>query len=196
MKEGRCPGCNPTANANEPAWIGEVLHFWFEELSEADWFAKNDDLDAQISDRFHALHERLRTQENLDGPTPRALLAMVIVLDQFSRNMYRGNARAFATDPIARRLSRSAIERGFDMRMTRHQRMFLYLPFEHSEETRDQQLAVQLIGHLGDEKWTRYALAHKRLIDRFGRFPHRNEVLHRHSSAEEIEYLKESADSF
>jgi uncharacterized protein (DUF924 family) len=190
------PGMQSSTDANEPAWIGDVLHFWFEEVAEADWFAKRDDLDAQIHDRFHALHERLRTRENLDGPTPRALLAMVIVLDQFSRNMFRGNARAFASDPIARRLSRSAIERGFDIRMTRQQRMFLYLPFEHSEDARDQQIAVQQIGHLGDEKWTRYALAHKRIIDRFGRFPHRNETLHRHSTAEEIQFLKESADAF
>lgn len=180
----------------EPVWVGEVIQFWFEELSDAQWFAKNDDIDAQIRARFLPLHERLVVQHGLDAATPRWTLAMVIVLDQFSRNLYRGNPRAYAVDPIARRLSRSAIERGLDTAMTKQERRFLYLPFEHSEDAGDQLLSLNLIGSLGNEEWTRYAMAHKVIIDRFGRFPHRNAILDRPSSAEELELLKEPMGSF
>jgi uncharacterized protein (DUF924 family) len=110
--------------------------------------------------------------------------------------MFRGHPRAFAADPIARRMSMSAIERGFDIAMNRQERMFLYLPFEHSEDAGEQQLSLSLIGHLGDKEWTRYAMEHKAIIDRFGRFPHRNAILARPSSAEEIEFLKDPRKSF
>jgi uncharacterized protein (DUF924 family) len=123
--------------------------------------------------------------------TPLPLLAAVIVLDQFSRNMFRGAPRAFAADPIARRLSRIAIGQGFDVAMKEQERLFLYLPFEHSENREDQALAVELIARLGNEEWTRDAEAHKAIIDRFGRFPHRNAILNRHSAANEAALLKE-----
>lgn len=181
----------------EPTWVGEVIRFWFEDLAESDWFSKNDILDAQIRDRFLALHERLVAQT--DGPgvnTARSLLARVIVLDQFSRNMFRGNPRAFAADPIALRLSRTAIERGLDTALTKHERRFLYLPFEHSEEVADQAISLDLIQALGDARWTLYARAHKVIIDRFGRFPHRNAILNRVSTPDEIAFLRESISSF
>jgi uncharacterized protein (DUF924 family) len=97
---------------------------------------------------------------------------------------------------IARRLARSAIDQGFDMAMTKVERYFLYLPFEHSEDRQDQALALNLIKQLGIEEWTRYALAHKAIIDRFGRFPHRNAALNRRSTADEIAHLKQSMRSF
>jgi len=180
----------------DPEWVDEVIGFWFEELSDAQWFARSDAVDAKIRDRFLPLHESLLAQDVLDAPTPRRALATVIVLDQFSRNMFRGNARAYATDLIARRLSRSAIELGLDIDMSGPQRMFLYLPFEHSEDAADQLLAVDLMQQLGDPEWTRYAIAHKTIIDRFGRFPHRNAALDRASSAEEIEFLRDLKTSF
>ena len=180
----------------EPAWVGDVIDFWFTELSESLWFAKDHAIDAQIRERFLPLHEQLVAQDGLVAATPRRTLAIVIVLDQFSRNMFRGHPRAFAADPIARRMARSAIEQGFDIAMTQQQRMFLYMPFEHSEDAADQQLSLSLIGHLGDKEWTRYAMEHKAIIDRFGRFPHRNIVLNRPSSAEEIEFLKDPKKSF
>ena len=180
----------------EPAWVGDVIHFWFEELAESRWFAKNDAIDTHIRDRFLPLHERLVVQDGSVAATPRRTLAIVIVLDQFSRNMFRGRPRAFAADSIARGMSRSAIEQGFDIAMTRQQRMFLYLPFEHSEDAVDQQLAVELIGDLGDKEWTRYAMEHKEIIERFGRFPHRNAALDRPSSAQELEFLQDPARSF
>jgi uncharacterized protein (DUF924 family) len=175
----------------EPTWVGEVIHFWFEELAEAYWFTSSDDIDAQIRDRFLTLHERLVAHDGLGVTEPRPILAVVIVLDQFSRNLFRGDARAFSADSIARRFSRTAIEQGFDVVMNKKERYFLYLPFEHSEDREDQALALKLIKHLGNEEWARYATAHKMIIDRFGRFPHRNAVLDRFSTADEIAFLKE-----
>ncbi|MEO8743003.1 MAG: DUF924 family protein [Lysobacteraceae bacterium] len=178
------------------SWPDDVIRFWFEELSEADWFAKNDALDARIRDRFHPLHEWIVANESCIELDARTMLAGAIVLDQLSRNMFRGDRGAYAADLIARRIVRRCIEQGFDRAMTLHERMFLYLPFEHSEDAGDQALSLSLTTSLGNANWTRYALAHKRIIDRFGRFPHRNAVLGRASTAEEIEFLKDPANSF
>ena len=186
----------------EPGWVGEVLRFWFEELAERNWFAKDHHLDERIRARFLALYEELAARDARDMrdarevATPRALLAGVIVLDQFSRNMFRDSARAYAADPISRRLARSAVDQGFDRSMTDQQRMFLYLPFEHSEDRADQALSVELFGRLGNNEWTRYAVAHKEIIDRFGRFPHRNAILGRESTPAELARLKEPMGKF
>jgi uncharacterized protein (DUF924 family) len=180
----------------EPDWVTEILHFWFDELGKARWFTKSERTDAQIRERFLALHERLAAENGLDRTLPRSLLAAVIVLDQFSRNLFRDTPRAYAADPSARRLARSAIAQGFDDAMTAPQRLFLYLPFEHSEERADQALAVNLIARLDNEEWTRDAVAHKAIIDRFGRFPHRNAVLNRHSSADEVKLLQHPEEWF
>jgi uncharacterized protein (DUF924 family) len=175
----------------EPTWVGEVIHFWFEELAEARWFTKSEHVDGQIRDRFLTLHERLVAHDGLGVTAPRPILAVVIVLDQFSRNLFRDDPRAFSADSIARRLSRTAIEQSFNVAMKREERHFLYLPFEHSEDREDQALALNLIKHLGNDNWTRHAMAHKAIIDRFGRFPHRNAVLNRLSTADEIAFLKD-----
>ena len=181
----------------EPPWVGDVIHFWFEELGEAHWFAKSDETYAQIRNRFLHLHGQLVGHDGLGVCAPRSILAAVIVLDQFSRNLFRGEARAFSADPIARRLSRVAIAQGFDTKMKNSQeRYFLYLPFEHSEDRKDQALAHTMIRQLGNEEWTRCAATHMMIIDRFGRFPHRNEVLKRLSTADELAFLKEPVKSF
>jgi len=180
----------------EPAWVDEVLRFWFEQLSEAQWWEQDDAVDAQIHDRFLALHERLTPQVDYSLNTPRSLLAAVIVLDQFSRNLFRRTPRAYAADPIARRLARSAIERSIDSSLTSQERLFLYLPFEHSEDAADQQLSVELFTALGNDEWTRYAIEHNEVIDRYGRFPHRNAVLGRRSTPDEVELLKASVNWF
>ena len=185
-----------SADVIEPVWVGDVIQFWFAELTEAHWFARDDELDARIRDRFLALHEQIVLSDGIDAAAPRPLLAAVIVVDQFSRNMFRGTPRAFAADPIARRLARQAVERGFDLSMTREERFFLYLPFEHSEDRADQALSVDLIGQLGHEEWTRHALAHRSIIDRFGRFPHRNAILGRTSTPDELLLLNEPMGSF
>ncbi|MGA2397725.1 MAG: DUF924 family protein [Steroidobacteraceae bacterium] len=182
-----------TAESN---WVSEVLRFWFDELGEARWFAKSEHTDALIRERFLWLHERLVADEGIDCTTRHQLLAAVIVLDQFSRNLFRDTPRAYAADPIARRLARSAIAQGFDDAMTAQERCFLCLPFEHSEDRADQALAVELFAQLGNEEWTRYALEHKAIIDRFGRFPHRNAILNRPSSADEIALLQHPEEWF
>ncbi len=110
--------------------------------------------------------------------------------------MFRGTPRAYAADHLARQLSRVAIARGFDVEMNAQKRLFLYLPFEHSEDRLDQALAVDLIGRLGNEEWTRDAMKHKDVIDRFERFPHRNAILNRRSSADEIALLREPEEWF
>jgi uncharacterized protein (DUF924 family) len=177
-------------------WENEVLHFWFEELGEACWFDKSDHTDALIRERFLGLHERLVADEAVDCGTRQQLLAAVIVLDQFSRNLFRDTPRAYAADPIARRLARSAISQSFDRAMTAQERCFLYMPFEHSEDRADQALAVELFAQLGNAEWTHYALEHQAIIDRFGRFPHRNAALNRQSSPAEVECLKERRQWF
>jgi uncharacterized protein (DUF924 family) len=180
----------------EHSWVRDVLAFWFKELHPTDWFAGNDATDEKIRARFLGLHERIASSEGSGMTAPESVLAGVIVLDQFSRNLFRGQASAFAADPLARRLARDAIAQGFDEAMTAEQRFFLYLPFEHSEDRADQVLAVELIGRLGREDWTRYAEAHKSVIDRFGRYPHRNAALGRPSTPEEIDFLRQPGSAF
>ena len=181
---------------SEPVWVSDVFRFWFEEVTKDHWFSRSDEIDAQIRQRFLTLHEQLVEQDGPGVTAPRPLLAAVIVLDQFSRNMFRGTPRAFAADFIARRLAKTAVEQGFDAAMSKQERLFLYLPFQHSEDGEDQVLSLRLFDQLGDEEWTRYALAHKAIIDRFGRFPHRNATLNRPSTAAEIALLKEPMGSF
>jgi len=187
----------PKTDCVELPWVGDVIHFWFEELGATRWFAKSREIDEQIRARFLQLHEQLVEQDGLGISSPRSILAAVIVLDQFSRNMFRADARAFSADPIARRLSRDAIARGFDKKLKdRNEKYFLYLPFEHSEDRKDQALAQRMIQQLGNDVWTRYAAMHLSIIERFGRFPHRNEALKRSSTAEELAFLKGPANSF
>lgn len=185
-----------TADDAEPEWVGRVLEFWFQELLETQWFAKDPELDARIRERFLTLHGQLVAPTSARVTGPRESLAAVVVLDQFSRNMYRNDPRAFAADAIARRLAATAIEHGFDVRMSGRERLFLYMPFEHSEDRLDQALSLRLMRSLNNENWTRSALQHKEIIDRFGRFPHRNAVLDRQSTTEEMEVLKSSAGWF
>ena len=178
------------SNVVEPAWVGEILHFWFDEIEAAQWFAKSDAIDAQIRGRFLALYRRVVAGDGSIAMTQRPLLAAVIVLDQLSRNLFRGTPRAFAADPIARELSRAAVKQRFDDGMNEQERLFLYMPFEHSEDRKDQALAVELIARLGKEEWMRDAIAHKTIIDQFGRFPHRNAILNRPSSQDEVKFLQ------
>ncbi len=183
--------------AGEPTWVADVLRYWFEELTLDQCFQKDDGIDATIRARFGALNERLATADGaIRTEAPRELLAAIIVFDQFSRNHYRGSARAFATDPIALRLARTAIADGLDQAMSKRERIFVYLPFEHSENAADQEHSVALFAELGDTDLDKYAMAHKVIIDRFGRFPHRNATLGRESTPEEIAFLKEPMSSF
>ena len=181
----------------DPSRIDDVLGFWFEELTPDDWFGGGETVDNRIRDRFLALHEALRD----DVPeswraTARGMLAAVIALDQFPRNMYRNDSRAFAADEAALALATEAIERGLDRTMTSDERKFLYLPFEHSEDPQVQARSVELFATFDDDETLGYAVRHQEIIDRFGRFPHRNEALGRESTPEELEFLKEPDSSF
>ena len=183
--------------AGEPAWVDDVLRFWFTELTYEQCFKKDDTVDRQIGERFGAVHERLAADAgSIDTTAPRELLAAIVVFDQFPRNVFRGTPRAFATDPIARCLARAAVDRGIDVMLAKRERIFVYLPFEHSEGAADQVRSVRLLGSLGDPELDKYSMAHKVIIDRFGRFPHRNVALGRTSTPEEIAFLKEPMSSF
>lgn len=179
----------------------KVLDFWFKE-SNANWFIKNDAFDNMIKERFSKLHEEMVNGKYKDWEEkPLPLLAKIIVLDQFSRNMFRNTKRMFATDHEALKLSKKAIVEGFDKGFDSHQKLFLYLPFEHSEDIEDQKDSVKYFTRLHEENpgnvtFLDYAIQHYKIIERFGRFPHRNKMLDRKSTPEEIEFLKEEGSSF
>ena len=171
----------------------EVLRFWFGQDPKR-WFEKNATFDAEIRSRFLALYEELSSSADwLSGP--RDCLARTIVLDQFPRNMFRGTPRAFAADPLALAAAKHAVAKSWDRDLLPVEKQFLYLPFEHSESLADQERACELMRTL-DEDLYGWALKHKVIIERFGRFPHRNEILGRESTPEEIEFLKQPGSGF
>jgi uncharacterized protein (DUF924 family) len=193
-KFGRVP---LIADDPKDGWVGDVLKFWFEETEPDQWFEKDPTFDAGIRERFLGLHEILVSRGNNDLlPYAQTALAAVIVLDQMSRNMFRDTPRAFAADRQALRIAEAAIARGFDAGLTKDQRMFLYLPFEHAEDRQSQARSVALMAGLGDPELQKWAEAHKAIIDRFGRFPQRNDMLGRISTPQEIEFLKQSDSYF
>lgn len=171
-------------------WVDEVLHFWFDELVREDWFGGAAELDQRITARFGQVYERLKADFRLaDVGDARTALAAVILFDQFPRNMFRRTPAAFGTDDIALSIARLAVERGYDTDVAPEARAFLYMPFMHSEVSADQERCVDLFRMLDDEEGLRYAIEHRDIVARFGRFPHRNRVLGRESSADEISFL-------
>jgi uncharacterized protein (DUF924 family) len=184
-------------DAASEAWIGDVLRFWFDELGRSAWFRKDADIDAAIRERFQLLYEVLSTWQAADAlASADRALATVIVLDQFPRNLFRGTPQSFATDDLAREVADLAIAGGLDQQVPAERRIFFYLPFEHSEDLADQDRCIALISAQGDEEYTRYAHAHRDVIARFGRFPHRNAILGRASTPEEVAFLDEPGSSF
>lgn len=183
--------------ASQQSWVDDVLTFWFETLDRKGWFTKSAETDALIRDRFLGTYERvIATDDAALLSDARIALAAIIVVDQFPRNMFRGDPQSFASDAKALRLAKSAVSAGFDAGLTVDERAFLYLPFEHSEAVDDQDRAVGLMSALGDEEYTRYAEAHRDVIRRFGRFPHRNAILGRVSTPEEEAYLAQPGSGF
>jgi uncharacterized protein (DUF924 family) len=173
----------------------EVLRFWFDEHAK-DWFAKNAAFDAEIRARFLALHEAAAAGRLAHwADASRSCLALVIALDQFPRNLFRGEARAFSSDAAAGAAARIILSRGWDQSMTQSEQLFAYLPFEHSESLEDQNLARELMKDF-DAQLRDYAERHRDIIRRFGRFPHRNGLLGRESTAAEIEFLKQPGSGF
>ena len=168
---------------------GEVLTFWRSAGADK-WFNKHDAFDGEITTRFGALwNAAARGQLAGWEQTPEGALALVIVLDQFPRNMFRGLARSYEADPLARAVADRAILRGFDRWIRGPERRFLYLPFMHSEHLADQERSLALARAYGDDDFTKHAAQHADIIRRFGRFPHRNVILGRATTAEEQAFL-------
>jgi len=167
----------------------EIVSFW-REAGPQRWFKKDDDFDGTIRSRFLAVHEAaargelVAFEESAEGA-----LALVILLDQFPRNMFRGSVRAFATDPQARAVAGRALARSFDQATDTTMRSFFYLPFSHSELMADQDRSLRLYQGLGDAERLKYATEHRDIVAKFGRFPHRNRVLARDTTPAEQEFL-------
>lgn len=172
----------------------EILSFWFEETQPKQWFQVNEDFDQEIRDRFLVSYDMAQQgmcdgwQRDSDG-----CLALCILLDQFPRNMFRGEARAFATDHQALLVAEYALKHNLDQVLSPIKRRFIYLPYEHSENLDHQKLSVDLFAGIRDDDplGYDYAVRHKEVIEKFGRFPHRNKALGRSSTKEEIEYLEQ-----
>lgn len=184
--------------------IARVIAFWFGEPGaphegqpRKEWFVQDDAFDRAIAERFMEEMDAA-ADGHLDSlmQTPLGSLTLVILLDQFPRNVFRDSPAAFACDPKARTVARHALEEGFDHVLAPVQRLFLYLPFEHSESMTDQDVSVALFEQLGHADWLEYAVKHRDIIARFDRFPHRNAVLGRTSTPDEEAFLAEKGRGF
>lgn len=200
--EGGEPAGEPRRTRATP---GEVLSFWFGregeegygEFREA-WFLKDPEFDREVRDRFEDVYEEA-VAGGLEGWKEEAgsCLALIIVLDQFPRNMFRGDQLMYAADGLALAAARYAVERAYDRELPAFQRGFVYMPFMHSEDLEDQRRSVELFeGLTGEPDTTSYALQHLRIVERFGRFPHRNEILGRRTTPGEAEFLQGPNSSF
>ena len=183
------PGANLLPQSSIPA-AAAVVEFW-REAGPALWFAKNADFDTRFRERFLTLHEAAARGE-LSGwiAKPDGALALVLLLDQFPRNAFRGTPRMYETDVMARELAQAAIDAGHDTSVALELQVFFYLPFGHSEDVTDQERAVALCKRLGQPHLS-FAEGHRDIVRRFGRFPHRNAILGRTTTAEEQRFLSE-----
>ena len=174
-----------------PAHPADVLTFWLN-AGPAKWFSHNARFDDAIRLKFEPTHHAAaRGEYAVWEATAEGCAALIILLDQFPRNLYRGAAHAFATDPLARRIAAKAIERGFDRQVYPLLRSFFYLPFEQSEAPEDQEMAVALFSEAADPDGLKWAVLHEDIIARFGRFPHRNSALGRDTTPQEQAFLDE-----
>jgi len=169
----------------------DILHFWFVENGPDQWFKKDEAFDEAIRERFLEIYkEALADKTAAWRATPEGRLAEIVVLDQFSRNMFRGTSRAFGADEKALALAQEAVAQGDDLLVDPRRRVFFYMPYMHSESLDVHQQALPLFEKLGNESALSYEHAHRKILERFGRYPHRNESLKRASTPEEVEFLK------
>jgi len=174
-----------------------ILDFWFNEIDPSLWWAKNEDFDRSMVERFSGIYASAARCELFEWRAEaRGRLAEIIILDQFSRNMFRGSPLAFANDALALALSQEAISDGADSRLGPVERNFLYMPFMHSESLPIHEVAVRLFQKNGIQNSIDFELKHKAIIERFGRYPHRNSILGRVSTEEEVEFLKKPGSGF
>ncbi len=175
----------------------QVLNFWFDEIDHSLWFSKNTEFDRLVKERFLLTYHFVKEGQSAEWrTTPEGRLAQVIVLDQFPRNMFRDTPEAFATDATALAVAEECVLNHEDKKIPLEKRGFLYMPYMHSEDQKVHETAVTLFSQESLEENLRFELLHKKIIDRFGRYPHRNKILKRKSTPEEIEFLKESNSSF
>ena len=175
----------------------DVLAFWFQEIKPAQWWQVDPVFDEMVGSRFGDLHERARRCELFSWrATPEGRLAEVIVLDQFARNIHRGTPGAFAADPLALALAQEAVAAGADLPLPIEQRAFLYMPYMHSESAAIHAAGEPLMKERAPQGTHDFELKHKSIVDRFGRYPHRNAVLGRVSTPEEEVFLKQPGSSF
>jgi len=175
----------------------DVLKFWFEDLKPEDWWKKSDELDASIKDKFSRVHQMATACELEDWrSSPRGRLAEIIVLDQFSRNIYRGDPRSFAWDALALSLAQEAVAQKAHQELSAPKRAFLYMPYMHSESQKIHREAFALFSEPGLDYNLEFEKQHKAIIDQFGRYPHRNEILGRESTPEEKSYLEKNPEGF
>lgn len=175
----------------------DVISFWFSELKPSQWWRVDTALDREIATRFGSIHAHAAAGETAHWrETPQGRLAEIILLDQFSRNIWRNTPRAFACDTMALVLAQQAIQNGADMALAIDQRRFIYMPYMHSESAEIHRQAVTLFEQEGLEDNLRFELRHQEIIHRFGRYPHRNGILGRPSTAAELEFLKQPGSSF
>lgn len=175
----------------------DVIAFWFDELTPQDWFNGGDDIDQLIKERFAQVHSAA-AQGELYTWRDSALgrLAEIIVLDQFSRNIGRDTSQAFAADPMALVLAQEAVAGGYDHQLNDQQKSFLYMPYMHSESLVIHEQAVELFSQTGLEHNLDFEFKHKVIIEKFGRYPHRNQILGRVSTEEELAFLQQPGSSF
>jgi uncharacterized protein (DUF924 family) len=174
-----------------------VLDFWFQQTSPQQWWKVDKGFDALVRERFGALQRSAHLGELWEWrKQPRGRLAEIIVLDQFPRNIYRGTPQAFASDAMALALAQEAVAGRHDMTLAAKERAFLYMPYQHSESRVIQAESLRLFEALGEAEQLDFARQHKAIIDRFGHFPHRNAILGRQSTVEEVEFLKQPGSSF
>ena len=175
----------------------DVLRYWFETLTPSDWWGKDAELDSQIRIRFSALLTAAKRCELFEWrTTAQGRLAEILVLDQFSRHIHRDTAEAFAADPLALALAQEAVRVGMDQTLEPSQRAFIYLPYMHSESRAMQNISIRLFDQPGLAENLKFAHAHKDIIDLFGRYPHRNQILGRETTAEEAVFLAQTNTSF
>jgi len=175
----------------------DILNFWFKEVEQSQWWVKDLAFDQLILDKFANIHQSANACELFEWrSSPRGRLAEIIVLDQFSRNMYRDTPRSFSSDPLALALAQEAIAVGADKHLSTIERNFMYMPFMHSESLAIHEVAVKLYLNNGVNSSIDFENKHKIIIERFGRYPHRNIILSRKSSNEEIEFLTQANSSF
>tara|TARA_R110002096_G_scaffold416576_3_gene619575 strand:+ start:17654 stop:18211 length:558 start_codon:yes stop_codon:yes gene_type:complete len=175
----------------------DVIDFWFNEIKPEQWWNKSAAFDKEIKNRFHDIYKKAAIGELVNWRyKPLSSLAEIIVLDQFPRNMFRDKKQAFATDPLAVFLCQFAVDKGFDNDLNPEQKAFMYMPMMHSESAEIHKAAEFLFSAPGMENNYQFELKHKAIIDRFGRYPHRNKILGRRMRKAEIDFLKEPNSSF